>query len=180
MAEDEVAALAIVCIFGLPIIGWIAMRAMQHRERMEMIKRGIPPSGVNMPGSWGRPAGPGPAATTRFDPGAGLDAQRALRKGIVLAFVGLAITIGLSFIDPFHPGPWLLGGLIPLFIGVAQVIIALMAGATIAVTPHTRPGIGSQAPGPSVPPPSNFEGPYTYRPDATPELQRPAQPPDRR
>lgn len=180
MAEDDIAALAIVCIFGLPIIGWIAMRAMQHRERMEMIKRGIPPTGVSAP-NWSRQAGAGPAAAPRFVEPNGMDAQKALRKGIVLAFIGLAITIGLSFIDPFHPGPWLLGGLIPLFIGVAQVIIALMAGATLTVTTHMRPGIGSQDPGASVPPPSPFEGPYTYRPDATtPELGRPVQPPDRR
>jgi hypothetical protein len=33
---------------------------------------------------------------------------------------------------PIQPGPWVLGGLIPTFVGIAQIIIALISGATIA------------------------------------------------
>jgi hypothetical protein len=68
-----------------------------------------------------------------------------------------------------------------MFIGIAQVMTALLFGATFPGATGVRYGPG---PGP-MPPPSSpsapFEGPYAYRPDAsTPELQPPAQPPDRR
>jgi phosphoglycerol transferase MdoB-like AlkP superfamily enzyme len=52
------------------------------------------------------------------------------RWGIVLTFLGLALTLGLYFAGfatydnyPFHLGPWMLGGLIPLFLGLALVLI---------------------------------------------------------
>ena len=41
MTEGDIAGLAILCIFGLPVVGWILIRFMQHSERMAMIKRGI-------------------------------------------------------------------------------------------------------------------------------------------
>ena len=114
-------------------------------------------------------------------------AQCTMHRGIVTTMVGFAILIGLSFIGyhagdgPFspatiHPGPWLLGGLIPMFVGIAQIIIGLLSGA--AFTFHTpQPG-----PGPYAPPPGQ-------RPDGAPqpgepgpryeELARPVPPPDR-
>lgn len=62
-------------------------------------------------------------------------AQQQLRKGMQVAFVGLALLIGLGFIGyrgdgSFVYGPWLLGGLIPLFVGVAQIIGAVLGGAS--------------------------------------------------
>lgn len=185
MSDNEVAATAITIIFGAPMALWFAIRTMQHRERMEMIKRGMPPP-------------PGPAvqfarsAQMYRAPSCGSDdlesPQRALRKGITVTAIGLALTLGLGSIGflayddgQFHPGPWLLGGLIPLFIGIAQIIVALISGATF-VNPHIGMGVPGQSPGPtSMPPPPTFDGSYTYRPDAaTQELQRPAPPPDRR
>src|SRR5512137_2147944 len=51
-----------------------------------------------------------------------------LRWGIVLASLGFALTIGLYFLGftayenyPLHLGPWMLGGLIPLFLGLGLV-----------------------------------------------------------
>jgi hypothetical protein len=112
------------------------------------------------------------------------DPQRILRKGMVLAAVGLALTIGLGFIGTFVDphrytfGPWLLGGLIPLFIGLAQIVSALMTGATFSV-PTQDPYAVNRGATAQAPPPSPFEGPYTYRPGATQELQPPGRPPDR-
>ncbi|MDD2431912.1 MAG: hypothetical protein PHD88_06355 [Firmicutes bacterium] len=43
-----------------------------------------------------------------------------LRSGVTLIAVGGALTMGLSFIGL---GPWLLGGLIPLFLGIGRLIL---------------------------------------------------------
>ena len=68
-----------------------------------------------------------------------LVAQQQMRKGIQVAFIGFALLIGLGFIGYHHgvvvPGPWLLGGLIPLFVGVAQIVSAVLSGASISVPP---------------------------------------------
>jgi len=190
MDSDSIAAVTVpLCLFGLPIIGWIAVRAMQHRERIEMIRHGMPPPPPKNNRGWAAPPSQAYAATQ--GPGSYDDAQAALRKGIVVVAVGVALTIGLGFIgtlvDPPHYtyGPWLLGGLIPLFVGLAQVVIALISGATLGVPQrgpyaqyHGQPGPGG--PQGTAPPPPDFEGTYTYRPGAAPELQRPGQPPDRR
>ena len=74
--------------------------------------------------------------------------ERHLRKGIMTTFIGVALLIGLSFIGyrdgTWIPGPWLLGGLIPMFVGLAQVIGALLAGAEF---PRSRtPNIASPRP----------------------------------
>lgn len=52
-----------------------------------------------------------------------------LRAGLIIAMIGLTLTIGLYPIgfmlppafaaSPFHLGPWLLPGLIPLGVGIA-------------------------------------------------------------
>jgi hypothetical protein len=56
--------------------------------------------------------------------------QPLLRWGIVLTSLGLALTLGLYCAGfaaydnyPFHLGPWMLGGLIPLFLGLGLVLL---------------------------------------------------------
>jgi hypothetical protein len=56
--------------------------------------------------------------------------QPLLRWGIVLTSLGLALTLGLYFAGfaaydnyPFHLGPWMLGGFIPLFLGLGLVLL---------------------------------------------------------
>ena len=179
--EDGLVPLfGIFCVFGLPIIAWTFFRVLAHRERMAMIQHGVPP------GASGRPM---PNAKALREPES---AQVTLMKGIRLAFIGFAVTIGLSFIGyhgdgMWHPGPWLLGGLIPLFIGIAQILIALISGATFG--PNFTPGRGAGAytssfGAPPEPPPSSnpttFDGSYTYRPGSTEQLRPPSQPPERR
>jgi hypothetical protein len=112
-----------------------------------------------------------------------------MRRGLMTTAVGLAILIGLSFIGyhggdgPFspayvRPGPWLLGGLIPMFVGIAQIIIALMSGAAFTFRiapgaqgmppPSQRPYGSAQQQPPPPPPGPRYE-----------ELARPVKPPDR-
>jgi hypothetical protein len=178
MDDGSIAALAIVCIFGFPIAGWIIIRIMQHNERMEMIKRGmIPPHGQT---AWAPPPSAPPGMQPAMVPN--YEAQLQLRKGIRTAFIGLALFIGLSFIgfngNDFRPGPWLLGGLIPLFVGIAQIITAMLGGADFPrARMHVPPGNPyAQSPPPPPPPPS---GPYAYRPPGNQEELPRTKPPDK-
>lgn len=52
-----------------------------------------------------------------------------LRWGLMISVLGLALTLGLYAIGfdegynyPLHLGPWVLGGLIPLFLGLGLVL----------------------------------------------------------
>lgn len=76
----------------------IVLRIFSHRERMAMIEKGIAP-----------PAGEKDSDTP----------ESLLRRGLVTTLVGLALLIGLGTIGI---GPWLLGGLIPMFVGIAYLI----------------------------------------------------------
>lgn len=183
--SDLVALLAVFCIFGAPILAFVIFRVLAHRERMEMIRHGMAP-GLGR-GDWKAARQAVPTAAPLIQPAdeSCSDPPRMLRKGITLTFIGLALLTGLSFIGlhdtgngyVFHPGPWLLGGLIPMFIGIAQVIIALLSGATFgaqrysAVPPPNLYGIPSAPPAAGAAP--TYEGSYTYRPGATQELRKP-------
>lgn len=111
MSSSVLAALlgwlmALAISFGFIVL----LRYIQHRERMALIARGFDPNMLRKPRR-----------------GAGV-----LRAGLIIAMVGLALTLGLypigfmlpsSFTTaPFHFGPWLLPGLIPLGVGSALVI----------------------------------------------------------
>jgi hypothetical protein len=149
MYDDMVGAIAIIIIFGGPLAAWIVWRVLAHQERIEMIRRGFVPPDLPPPpmgrrhwrgsANWG-PPGPVPPQTNAYAPPPAPGAyeyyaQAQLRKGITLTMVGLALLIGLSFIGPlsgiFFFGPWMLGGLIPMFVGIAQIINALLNGARI-------------------------------------------------
>jgi len=192
ISDNDVALFAIFGIFVMPIIAWLIMRGMKHHERqmehderLEMIRHGIDPGKAG-------DAATGPGLTSanvrggfvihRIDPSP--SAQAALQKGLVLAAVGLAITLGLSFIGY---GPWLIGGFVPLFIGVAQILIAMSAGAQLRFGPPLPPQRPPEAP--PTPPPgaqtppypgATYEGSYTYRPGGTQELRPPTPPPAER
>ncbi|HEY1728025.1 MAG TPA: DUF6249 domain-containing protein [Candidatus Baltobacteraceae bacterium] len=182
MDDNVVAALAVVCIFGLPVAGWIVTRMLKHMERMEMIKRGItPPGDSSNREMWdhvfaARQAAPppGPGMYVSHPSNWNQNAQNCLRKGIVTTAVGFALLIGLSFIGMrdgvFVPGPWLLGGLIPMFVGLAQIANAMLAGAQFPRSGMTIGPIPPPPPGSAPPPPAS--GAYTYRPGATEELPR--------
>lgn len=53
-----------------------------------------------------------------------------LRWGIVITALGFALTIGLYLVGfdagqdfPLHLGPWMLGGFVPLFLGLGLILI---------------------------------------------------------
>ncbi len=199
--DNLVAIVAILIIFGAPIGVWMLSKIHAHTERMEMIRRGMapPPPGIphNLtPPNFGAMPPPNVAAGKRgYYPPQYEDyfyAQRQLRRGIQVACIGFALLLGLSTIGPLsgNPvGPWLLGGLVPMFVGIAQIVNAVLNGARL-------PGFGAGAtwsqptnfvpppnagPGPSAaPPPQAQPGPYAWRPGSTPEIERPVPPPDQR
>jgi hypothetical protein len=88
----------------------VLLRYLHHRERMALITHGMHPDTLRK---------------QRRSVG-------MLRAGLITAMVGLALTVGLyplGFIlpsmlaaTPFHLGPWLLPGLIPLGVGVALIV----------------------------------------------------------
>jgi hypothetical protein len=190
MSDNSVAALAVVCIFGAPVAAFIVIRVLAHRERIELIRRGMvsPQQMYGGRRGWRDPesAPTPPQAQRAWVPGPNdFDgADRSLRKGIMLTLIGLAILIGLSFIGydtsgPFnspeiHPGPWLLAGLIPMFVGIAQIIVALLSGARLG-PPGSRP-----APPPYPPPGSTGYDPEPRTHSGYEELKRPTPPPERR
>jgi hypothetical protein len=206
MSDNVVGALAIICIFGGPVIAWIVMRVLKHHERMEMLRRGMvpppdfadkrvykawqragspwPPPGAQPPPQWTPPPGPATWSAPEDDP------QRALYKGIRLALIGFAITagIGIAF-HGFSGNPMILGGLIPMFVGIAQIIIALLSGAQLpGVDPQIRFVPPPPPPGVAPPPPQGgYAGPVTPPPWADQpgrqrfeELSKPVPPPDLR
>jgi hypothetical protein len=193
--EELIPLAAIFFVFGLPVIAWLAIRAMAHRERIEMLRHGVVPDKFQRAQQqhWTAATPPTPAAATPFvaDPDWSPEAARqALRKAITITMIGFALTIGLSFIgldgDEWHPGPWLLGGLIPLFVGLAQLIMAVLSGASLRppVQTWSIPPGGPPPPYTAAPPPpagaTTFDGSYTYRPGSTQELRPPSSPPERR
>jgi formate hydrogenlyase subunit 3/multisubunit Na+/H+ antiporter MnhD subunit len=106
LLEILIAWLIVLAIF----FGFIVfLRSLQHREHMAMISSGMHPNSFQ-----------------RQRRSAGL-----LRAGLIIAMVGFTLTIGLyplGFIlpptyatAPWHLGPWLLPGLIPLGVGVALI-----------------------------------------------------------
>ena len=56
--------------------------------------------------------------------------RRLLRWGILITALGLALCLGLyplgfsaGYDYPLHLGPWMLGGLIPLFLGLGLILL---------------------------------------------------------
>ena len=184
-SDNFVALVAILVIFGMPLAYAMMNRMAAHQERIEMIKRGIVPPPDPRAARRAQRAGYDPFVYSQMQQPYAMHDQspqypdRVLRKGVTVAMIGLALLIGLSFIDPGHPGPWLLGGLIPLFVGLAQIILALMSGAHLGViTLQGPPPVQPHTAAPPPPPPPYQEGPYGWRPGSTTELEPPVGPPD--
>ncbi|HEX4014562.1 MAG TPA: DUF6249 domain-containing protein [Candidatus Cybelea sp.] len=196
MDDNFVPAIAIVVVFGFPCAVWLVSRVLAHQERMEMMRQGFmpPPDSRDMRKAmkrgWVPGAAPGPSMD-QYEYQSKLVAQHQMRRGIQVAFIGFALLIGLGFIGyrgdgVVVPGPWLLGGLIPLFVGVAQIISAVLSGASISV-PSSRPQYrasftpsspqAGNRPEGAVPPGPTYGG---WRPGPTPEIEKPASPPDYR
>lgn len=115
-----VAIVSILVLIGMPLAAWMLFRYFAHRERLEMIRRGYVPSSDY------------DTRATRYGADSAYAASLSLRRGVSLAFIGLMLLVGLSFIGysdgRFVLGPWLLGGVIPFLAGIAQIVTALIAG----------------------------------------------------
>ena len=105
MFADLVPCISIVSVL-LVIFGFLAfLRYLSYRETIVLAEKGLTK----------------PESTST---------NRLLRWGIIIAMLGLALTIGLYFAGfasaaqyPLHLGPWMLGGLIPLFLGLGLILL---------------------------------------------------------
>src|SRR5580704_14749889 len=101
MTDNAVAALAVTLVFGAPCAVWLVTRLLSHQERMEMLRRGFtpPPNSKDWHRAMRRGWAPPPTqGAPGYDLTAHYAAQYQLRRGIQVAFVGLALLIGLGFI----------------------------------------------------------------------------------
>jgi len=104
MFSDLVPCLSIVSIL-LVIFGFFAfLRYMNYKETLALAEKGL--------------------TKPETKSGKGL-----LRWGILVTALGFALTIGLYFIGfgsadiyPLHLGPWMLGGFVPLFLGLGLIL----------------------------------------------------------
>jgi len=95
-------------VFGILIIifGFLAfLRYMNYKETLALAEKGL--------------AKPESKSSKGF-----------LRWGIVVTSIGFALTLGLYFIGfdtpndyPLHLGPWMLGGFVPLFLGIGLILL---------------------------------------------------------
>ena len=103
--NDIIPCLGVVGTLAV-IFGFLAfLRYMNYKETLALAEKGL--------------ARPEPK------PAKGL-----LRWGIVLTSLGLALSLGLYFIGfsdadnyPLRLGPWMLGGLVPLFLGIGLTLL---------------------------------------------------------
>lgn len=91
------------------VFGFLAfLRYMNYRETVALAEKGLT-----------RP---------ERKPGNGL-----LRWGVVMTALGLALSVGLYPIGfsagydyPLHLGPWMLGGFVPLFLGLSLILLHVL------------------------------------------------------
>lgn len=103
--NDLIPCLSIVSVL-LVIFGFLAfLRYMNYKETLALAEKGLtkPESKSN---------------------------KNLLRWGIVLTSLGFALSLGLYFFGfdsaynyPLHLGPWMLGGFVPLFLGLGLILI---------------------------------------------------------
>ena len=108
MLSDFIPCVSIVSVL-LVIFGFIAfLRYLNYRETIALAEKGLTR----------------PESKTK----SGL-----LRWGIVITALGLALSLGLyplgfsaGDIYPLHLGPWMLGGFVPLFLGLGLVLLHIL------------------------------------------------------
>jgi len=105
MFADLVPCLSIVSILAV-VLGFVAfMRYLNYKETLALAEKGLTRPETN-------------------------NSKGLLRWGIIVTALGVALTIGLYLFGfragenyPLHLGPWILGGFIPLFLGISLVLI---------------------------------------------------------
>ena len=103
-----IACLGVLGILAI-IFGFLAfLRYMNYRETIALAEKGL----------------------TKPETRSG---KRLLSWGIIVTSLGLALSIGLYFIGfnsptnyPLHLGPWMLGGFVPLFLGIGLILLHVL------------------------------------------------------
>jgi hypothetical protein len=98
--------------FFLLLFGFIVvLRYLSYRETLSLAEKGL----------------------VRPERGRGGDGKDTLRWGIVIAAIGLALSVGLYPIGllpgmkfPLGLGPWMLAGFLPLFFGLGLILIYVL------------------------------------------------------
>lgn len=197
MQNTVVPIIAILAVFGLPIGYLIIHRLLSYNERMAMIRQGmVPPPDSRWARraaseGWYNPTGSmppnaGPLGGAFY--GADLwRAQRKLQKGVSLTLIGFALTVCMAVARPTHSHDLLIG-LIPMFMGLAQMANAWLMGARFgpdfrlgrwgaAPPPGAQGGPPPYGQRPAAAPPTGTEGPYAWRPGGVREIEPPIKPP---
>jgi sterol desaturase/sphingolipid hydroxylase (fatty acid hydroxylase superfamily) len=107
MFADFVPCISIVSVL-LVIFGFLGfLRYMNYRETIALAERGV----------------------TRPERLEAKNGKRLLHWGILVTGLGIALSLGLYFAGfdsaasyPLHLGPWMLGGLVPLFLGLSLIL----------------------------------------------------------
>ena len=103
--NDLIPCLGVIAMLTI-IFGFLAfMRYMNYKETITLAEKGL----------------------TRPEKKSG---KGLLRWGIVISAIGIALSLGLYPLGfdsgekyPLHLGPWMLGGFVPLFLGLGLVLI---------------------------------------------------------
>ena len=105
MSSDFIPVIGVSSILIIVLGFIIIMRYISYKENLTLAEKGL--------------------ARPEQKKGKGL-----LRWGIVITALGLAFTIGLYPIGfsagdefPLHLGPWMLGGFVPLFLGLGLILL---------------------------------------------------------
>jgi hypothetical protein len=100
----------VIVVLGIPFSYMFFKRDREHKLTMAMIEKGIFEA-------------PQPQAAVK-------NGKNTLRWGIVISFLGLALSLGLypfgymSDIQfPLNFGPWMLIGLVPMFFGLSLIVV---------------------------------------------------------
>ena len=91
------------------IFGFLAfMRYMKYKETIALAEKGLAPPETK-------------------------SGKALLRWGILITALGFALTVGLYLTGftsadnyPLHLGPWMLGGFVPLFLGIGLILIHVL------------------------------------------------------
>jgi hypothetical protein len=100
-------------LFFVVLFAFLAIwRWVQYRETLALAERGL----LNVEGG-------------RLEKGG--NGKNALRWGVVIASLGLALTVGLWPLGiyssyPLGLGPWMIGAFIPLFFGLGLILIYIL------------------------------------------------------
>lgn len=131
MALNMLAILLIPCLLLVIVLSFITLnRYISYKERVALAELG-----VNLE-DWHR------------ETQARRGSRGVLWGGVITAMSGLALLLGLSTIGF---GAWLLGGLVPLFVGLGMVLLYFIASGPAPEKQHEAPPDATESGNPAPP-----------------------------